>query len=1458
MKVGRKVISCLLSFALAAGMICTNVSAESDMVFREDTADILEMDEVATKTVDNIDSLVQTSDTENSVFTNLEAYPEPEIISAKEGEEYLRKWNEQKTCAPVPTDYAPKSKYESGYKYFYNFLNNDEKRLYDDILAEFESFYWSDEEPILSANGQTARFGSIEIDESVISWDRTWQIFNMFGDDNRKYFFKYELGTFWESESKFTIYFIPPYEFRTRAAINEYRDEIERLTNIWVPELLKINEILLREEAAYGIVLDHILEYGYEDRIFDDGSIRYNDLGETIKTHNNQNIAGAIVDRICVCAGYASAVSYLFNAAGIDCIYIVSNDHAFNIVKMYGKWYWLDTTWIDRNNGIQKDSELVDKSDCGVNKSYETFNQSGKIGSRVYSNQYVHEWGVTIPEAKDDIITDSSRSCKITFSCEDTDIPVQNTAWGNIPQKPDDPIRNGYRFDGWFSDENYIEPFLFNDYLYSDITLYAAWTKPKVENNDFTIEDGVITEYKGQGGVITIPADVKDIRRSVLNWGADITSVKVDKENKFFTSIDGVLFTKNRKTLVYYPVAASAKEYTIPSGTLAIGRCAFENNRYLKNVILPNGLKRIEECAFSSSKKLDSPIIPDTVEFIGWGAFGSAKGLVSPITIPKSVINMEYAIFGDSDYLTEVTISAPTKDLVMFSNWSFKGCKSLKKIVVPKTFRFGETELSDCDSLTDIYFMGNESQWRNLENDSVFIPNKCKVHFVESELKSISFTLPTKRVYNIGEKPDLTGGRIVLQYVDKSTKGMVITKDMISGFDTSTFGVHTVTITYLNSSINYNISVIDNSEMGVKSITLTPPIKFEYSIGELLDVTGGKITLLYDDGSTKVVDLTAEMCSKYDIFTPGTYTVTVTFGGFTDTFSIIVKYNSDPTKTFVVTVITDQTYTGTALTPALTVKDGTKTLTSGTDYTVAYSNNIEPGTATAVVTGIGDYAGISKVVTFKIVKAPDPIKTFTVADIPDQTYTGKAIMPTLTVTVGTKTLVKGTDYIVSFAENIEVGTATAVVTGIGDYEGISKVVTFKIVKAPDPIKTFTVADIPDQTYTGKAISPTLTVTDGTKTLVKGTDYIVTFADNIEVGTATAVVTGIGDYAGISKVVTFKIVEDPDPKPVITDKVVVNDGKKDTGFDDLLTAMKSISTGKGSYVITITEDLTETKSITMPKNATALTIEAPEAVTVTLKNTSLTSKCDLTLENVVLVTPKGKDIGITAKKKLEMIGSTVGALNVTETLTTNDSVINGKITVKGAAELTDTTVTGKITATSDLTLTDCPTVGAIAAKGILTITGDGTSTGAISVTGKTGETLLEKVTARGNISAANDLVLVNCTAKGNITSKAKLSVEGEVAASGNISAAELSSQDDDSVLSYKALSVTKSGFTGDSSITLRVIDKYGDAVKMTAGDKKAIAAKTFKGAFDDELVLISPDNCSNGKLSRVGNKLMLVA
>lgn len=150
-----------------------------------------------------------------------------------------------------------------------------------------------------------------------------------------------------------------------------------------------------------------------------------------------------------------------------------------------------------------------------------------------------------------------------------------------------------------------------------------------------------------------------------------------------------------------------------------------------------------------------------------------------------------------------------------------------------------------------------------------------------------------------------------------------------------------------------------------------------------------------------------------------------------------------------------------------------------------------------------------------------PVSTLVISAIPNQVYTGFAIKPSMTVTFSSSTLTKNIDYSVTYSNNTNVGTATVKVQGMGAYEMLSSKANFTIVTRN--ISKAQISEIKDQKYTGKAIKPSLTVTDNGKYLKEGTDYNVYFYNNTDKGTAYVSIAGKGNYSG-SQRTTFEIKE----------------------------------------------------------------------------------------------------------------------------------------------------------------------------------------------------------------------------------------------------------------------------------------------------------------------------------------------
>ena len=247
----------------------------------------------------------------------------------------------------------------------------------------------------------------------------------------------------------------------------------------------------------------------------------------------------------------------------------------------------------------------------------------------------------------------------------------------------------------------------------------------------------------------------------------------------------------------------------------------------------------------------------------------------------------------------------------------------------------------------------------------------------------------------------------------------------------------------------------------------------------------------------------------------GTATVTVKGKGkLSGTKSVTFKINAKPIKNAVITYNNSLTYNGSTLSPAVTVKYGNATLKKNTDYTVAYSNNVNAGTGTITITGKGIYGGSVKK-TFTIKKLG--ISGTAVSGTGNKVNAGSVIKPVAEVNVGRRTLKNGTDFTVSYKNNTEPGTATLKVTGKGNYSGsVSK--TFKITaRAINDVEV----TVPDTVFTGEQVRPDVVVSYGSYQFINNSDYTLSFKDNVNIGTASVVVTGKNHLSG-SRTVTFPI------------------------------------------------------------------------------------------------------------------------------------------------------------------------------------------------------------------------------------------------------------------------------------------------------------------------------------------------
>lgn len=331
------------------------------------------------------------------------------------------------------------------------------------------------------------------------------------------------------------------------------------------------------------------------------------------------------------------------------------------------------------------------------------------------------------------------------------------------------------------------------------------------------------------------------------------------------------------------------------------------------------------------------------------------------------------------------------------------------------------------------------------------------------------------------------------------------------------------TATLKFSSANYNeasgtltIKIIDkNTDANTLKIdvpaTVTYGATVSPSVGESKPAGAGDVTFkFFDKDGNQVSD---------QPFPVGKYKVTAscedadTIYTAEKEFEVVARELTEENVTFGENLV----YTGNELTQTVTVTVGGKELTKDTDYTVTGLTGTEPGGYPVTVAGTGNYTGeVTK--SFTISKAQISSAAITY-DAGPYGYTGEEWKPEVAVSFNDAALTADTDYTVSYENNINAGTAKIIITGIGDHFTGSTEKTFTINSAE--ISGCTFAPIADVTYNTKAHTPEVTVAISGRTLEADKDYTVSYASNVNAGTATVTVTGKGNFTGSANT-TFTI------------------------------------------------------------------------------------------------------------------------------------------------------------------------------------------------------------------------------------------------------------------------------------------------------------------------------------------------
>jgi uncharacterized repeat protein (TIGR02543 family) len=491
-----------------------------------------------------------------------------------------------------------------------------------------------------------------------------------------------------------------------------------------------------------------------------------------------------------------------------------------------------------------------------------------------------------------------------------------------------------------------------------------------------------------------------------------------------------------------------------------------------------------------------------------------------------------------------------------------------------------------------------------------------------------------------------------------------------------------------------------------------------------------------------------------------------------DDFSTGFTYKFNETMTALLT----KTYTGSAITPAVVVEYNGKALVKDVDYTITYKNNINVSTsektATATIKGKGGYSGNGKTLKFTIepvdlnsssVTCPSAISVvrgqkvgkltiiyngktltdgkdysteyegadenhifhgeggsikikgvangnFTIKEVPyreiavttvgkkselgqisiksfgitAQTYSGSEVKPTGYVLVDKKTkdvLIENKDYVVSYSNNIKVGTATVTFTGMANYTGSTAKKTFKI-SAPKLENIEGILNItkPNTSFKYnpngvKFGSNDLKITCGSRTLCENTDYKISYKNNKKAGTAFYTITFIDDFKGLPTIKNQTFTIDPpsfgdsnNVTAVSADKLVKNSGAYKSA--PVVTYMGT-TVAKNEYNVKYYIDGKEIKG-------NKLDVTASTTVTVKIKSTGKTFANDNNEYEVCTYT-----VWNSAAAGVTDISKVIKKINIT-TDTSKTTYTGDEIKPIAGSDITITTKDGKEIKDKDFT------------------------------------------------------------------------------------------------------------------------------------------------------------------------------
>ena len=423
---------------------------------------------------------------------------------------------------------------------------------------------------------------------------------------------------------------------------------------------------------------------------------------------------------------------------------------------------------------------------------------------------------------------------------------------------------------------------------------------------------------------MVIPDSVTKIESSAFSWCTSLEKVQLSKE---LTELQTLAFSDSGIT-----------EIVVPEGVVTIGSSVFADCAKLTSAALPKTLRSLGPNAFSGCRLLETVYIPDyTVTAIPAQAFYECNALKS-IVIPKGVTLIDYSAFANATALSSVEIpqsvtriadnafSYPQKTVISGCSGSyaetFAGEKGFAFVTIDNNPSYG---LAPADGqyeivldrgerrrlqffilpedTTDIITLSSDNSNVEISGLELYarysgdctvtatttsgLTCELNVHIRMPE-QLIVKNPPAKTTYYIGEKFDMNGLLLELQYDDGTVQAVY--DYTVSGFDNSREGICAVTLTFAHPFRTFKatleVNIVDSTPK-LESIEIGRlPDKQIYLRGERLDMSGAQIIGRFSDGSQK--EITQYQISGYNALKTGKQTITISAEGKTASFTVEV------------------------------------------------------------------------------------------------------------------------------------------------------------------------------------------------------------------------------------------------------------------------------------------------------------------------------------------------------------------------------------------------------------------------------------------------------------------------------------------------------------------------------------------------------------------------------------------